>query len=252
MQRYQTEVELLNLAARGVDPNLSPNLNDFRFIVESLRNRKIVLLFKWFWKHSEVVNFSESFAEEIDPSDFEYYFIQLLKIIKKRESLHWLERINLFHVYGLSRLLDRRSSLKIIGDYSLTTTKNKTIKSLNDISAYNVFLMLNDAPINDSIAMIDLINTQTLLAEYGLYQLYYYGGISQLIDTLKLYIKSPKEVIIPQTLAGLFAAEPKSLLLGNKIRQRIYDEILYSLPNKVQLKLEKIDKRRGASFKITV
>jgi len=248
---YQPEVGLLGLASRGINMNLSPTIDDFQLIVESLKRKKMGVLFKWFWKHSDVVRFAEEFMREVGAENLNWYLYELTKITARKESLHWLERINLFHTYGLSRLIDKDSGLKIMRSFPFFARGTKLIASLSDLSACNVSLMLNDADSIESLHLLDLFSDRSLLAQYGLYQIYYYGGISELIDTLGKYVSSPKEVIVPQTIAGLFEAEPRSLLLADSVRDRIYDEILGLMPRKVLKTIEKMDKHREFSIKNT-
>lgn len=246
---YQPEVGLLGLASRGTEMNLYPTIDDFRLIVENLKQKKMVVLFKWFWKHSDVVRFAEDFVMEVGAENLDWYLHELTKITANRKSLHWLERINLFHTYGLSRLIDKDSGAKIMRSFPFFAKGTKRIASLSDLSACNVSLMLRKADSVESLGLLDSFSDRSLLAEYGLYQIYYYGGISELIDTLGQYVCSPKEVIIPQTIAGLFEAEPRSLLLSDSVRDRIYDEVLRVMPRKVLHTIEKMDKHHELSLK---
>jgi hypothetical protein len=237
------EVGLLRLAARGVDPNLAPKDEDFQWIVNNLKNHKPVILFKWFWRHEDVDLFSTKYMKDIEPENMEWYLQKLSKMIVKRKNLHWIERINLFHIYGLSRLVDKNLGLKIVKNFPFFQKKESSIISMSDLSACNVSLMLRDASAKDSIKLIDSIKNRSLLSDYGIYQIYYYEGISNLLDTLISYLSSSKQVIIPQTIAGLFEAEPHSLILSKIIKERIYDQLLHNFSQDIVSEIEKKDKK---------
>jgi len=66
-----------------------------------------------------------------------------------------------------------------------------------------------------------------------------------LLNMLKEYIDKPKEIIIPITIAGLFSAEPKSIILAENAREIIYDEILCKLPNDVKRIISGMDKGKS-------
>ena len=121
--------------------------------------------------------------------------------------------------------------------------KEKSIISISDLSACNVSLMLRDASAKDSIKLIHSIKNRSLLSDYGMYKIYYYEGISNLLDTLKAYLSSSKQVIIPQTIAGLFEAEPHSIILTKRIKERIYDELLQTFSQDIISAIEKKDKK---------
>ena len=103
--------------------------------------------------------------------------------------------------------------------------------------------MLKEASANDSIGLINSVKNRSLLADYGMYQIFYYKGIKNLLKMLKGYVSSPKQVIIPQTIAGLFELEPRSIILNKKIRERIYEDLLNSLSPNVKVKIAKLDKK---------
>lgn len=239
----QPELELLRLASRGVNTNLAPTESDFRYIVESIKSRKLVILFKWFWRHQDVDDFRDHFASEIDPHDLHFYINELLKILELQQDMHWIERINLFHIYGLSRLVQMDPDLVTENQLKLETLRKSEVRSLTDISEWNSILMIKNASSIDSLELLELIQKPDLLAEFGLYQLYYYQGLKILFRVLKDYLNTERNVIIPQTIAGLFQAEPKTLLLSNTFREQIYDEIILRLPCKVATKLERFDKK---------
>jgi len=240
----QPEIELLKLAAGGVDTNLSPSLEDFEEIVKNLSDKRLVILFKWFWKHSDVVNFAEHFIKKINANNLAWYLRELSKVIGRGVHVHWVERINLFHVYGLSRLFDKKAGLEIMESTFDYGERIKSIQTLSDISACNVSLILKEAGTIDSLKVIEAMSSPSLLSIFGLYQLFYYEGLPHLLNVLKEYVHTPKEVIIPQTIAGLFSAEPTSLIIAKAARDRIYDEILYYLPEKVVSMLAAIDKMK--------
>lgn len=237
------ELELLRLAARGIDVNLAPNEEDFQWIVNNLKNQKPVILFKWFWRHEDVNLFSKKYMKDIEAENLELYLQKLSKMLSKRKNLHWIERINLFHIYGLSRLVDKRLGLKIIEKLPFFQNKENSIISMSDLSACNVSLILKDASVKDSIKLISSIKNPSLLSDYGIYQIYYYEGISNLLDTLISYLSSSKQVIIPQTIAGLFEAEPHSIILSKIIKERIYDQLLHKFSQDVISEIEKKDKK---------
>lgn len=237
------ELELLRLAARGIDSNLTPNEEDFKWIVNNLKNQKPVILFKWFWRHEDVDLFSKKYMKDIEARDLERYLQKLSKMLLERKDIHWIERINLFHIYGLSRLVDKKLGLRIIESFPFFQKKESSILTMSDLSASNASLMLKDASAKDSIKLFSSIKNSSLLSDYGIYQIYYYKGISNLLDTLVSYLPSYKQVIIPQTIVGLFEAEPHSIVLSKMIKERIYDQLLHNLSQDVTSEIEKKDKK---------
>lgn len=242
---YNPELGLLRIASRGINLNLAPNVEDFNWIVSNLKGSKSVILFKWFWQHVDVDNFYRTFIKEIDAENLLSYIKSLQNILFNRKKLHWVEKVNLFHTYGLTRLFDdKKTSLEIVQNFPYFHKRNKNVNNLCDLSAYNVSLMLSDASAVDTINLFNLINDQNLLSDYGLYQIYYYKDISKLLEILKQYLKSSKQVIIPQTIAGIYKAEPKSILLSKKIKEKIHDEILHDLPENISIKLERLEYKK--------
>ncbi|MDL1969314.1 MAG: radical SAM protein [Deltaproteobacteria bacterium] len=110
--------------------------------------------------------------------------------------------------------------------------------------------MLRDASAKDSIKLIHSIKNRSLLSDYGMYKIYYYEGISNLLDTLKSYLSSSKQVIIPQTIAGLFEAEPHSIILTKRIKERIYDELLHAFSQDIISAIKKKTKHMSYRSRI--
>lgn len=244
----QAEIELLKLAAHGIDVNLAPSVTDFNNILANLKSRKLSVFFKWFWKHSDVHEFSQKYTNRINPDDISWYLSKLIEVTTHRNSLHWVERINLFHTFGLCRFFGNKRGLQIIESIPGIKRRMNKINSLSDLSASNVTLMLKESNTLDSIKLIDHIPDRSLLKVYSAYQVYYYGGFNNLLSVLRDYKNSPKQVIIPQTIAGLFLSEPTSIIIAKNSRERIYDEILNNMPQKVVHSLEKLDKKYAISI----
>lgn len=245
----QPEIGLLRLATKGVDTNLLPSEDDFVKITDSLKRRRLVILFRWFWRHGDVARLAEHLSRGVYSEGLEWYLTELSKIVITEEDLHWVERINLFHVYGLSRLFGKEAGVKLIEKFPYFSKTSRNVGSLADLSACNVALMLKEAEVTESIKVIDAVSDPSLLAQYGMYQIYYYKGMLELIDKLKEYASSPKQSIIPQTIAGIFEAEPHSLLLTRACREMIYDELIVPMPGAVAHKLETLDKRHDSNAK---
>lgn len=248
----QPEIELLKIAVHGIDTNLSPSKKDFQEIIDNIASKKVSILFKWFWRHSDVVEFSKFIQNNINQDNLNWYVNKLIEFTSHNRPLHWLERINLFHSFGLCRLIDntdQKKRLKTIEKVACVGRKDCQIKSLSDISAYNIALILKHADSSDSLEIFTKVNSSSLLSIYSAYQIYYYDGFENLLNFLQEYTDSPKQVIIPQTIAGLFLSEPSSVLLSKKSRERIYDDILGRMPKKVKTSLEKLDKKYEISIK---
>ena len=189
------ESTLLALARCGGAPKSSPTSEEFSTIVEKINSGQAQILFPWFWTHEDVREFRSKWASEIDPD-------LLIRIINdchgfcQGKSTHWIERINLFHLYGLLRMV--ALAPKDLTHLSLLSAE--LAPGLVAISARNTELIRRGTDATEAVKVMKILDNRKTSRMYAEYQLFYYGGIDKTIDVLSTYIGKNEETMIPPAL----------------------------------------------------
>ncbi|MCX6010306.1 MAG: hypothetical protein NTW48_09840, partial [Chloroflexi bacterium] len=82
--------------------------------------------------------------------------------------------------------------------------KQGQIRTLTDMSAYNVIAMLSFNDIEETTTILQKLKEYPrLLSVFARYQIYYYGGVEGVIETMKKYLSDQKIMMIPQSATAL-------------------------------------------------
>jgi len=236
LNNISSEDVLLTMSLKGYNIGLEPKTSDYENVARALKEGKVEILFGWFWTHDHVVNLQKSSFKDVSPDDIEKYLSELYRIIHKKDDLHWIERINLFHAFGLTRLSEQKRALKMIEDKFGYKGDSRKIVNLTDVSASNVSLMLKNANSIDALHLIDTLNDAKLMALFAKYQIYYYGSKVGVLNAMKGYVGTSKEALIPHTIASMISTQR----LLEQEKEYIYDNIIYDMPLKVRNRLMSI------------
>jgi hypothetical protein len=206
------ERTLLDLASEGVPFTRGADRKSMHHLVTSLRSRRPELYFPFFWTHADVDKLKKIFLSSISVDDVVWYLCALKEILGDRypHKLHWMERSNLYHIFGLLRLVgkaDRKVALEAIKDafgHRLITKP----KGIVDISAYSALAILEEREAREMKGFAEkLLETPRVLRFYGSYQVYYYGGLDNCVDSLAKYASYGNQIFIPQSILSLIAIQ---------------------------------------------
>lgn len=192
------EATLLALARNGGSPFEQPSPEDFQRLIENINNQQILVHIPWFWRHCFVSEFSVKHVERLDIDSLFGVIIDTEKKCANRE-LHWVEKVNLFHLYGLCRI----AGVEPPRDSVIYNPSDNNALSLSSLSAQNSRLIVNGADAKDAVRSIQYMKANGISRAFAEYQLFYYGGFEVLIDKLSEYVETPKESVIPTTLYAL-------------------------------------------------
>lgn len=204
------ERELLDLSLEGIHIPKESSSEVMRRIAKGLKSRKIDLYFPFFWTHSDVSKFHKSYIDKVPLDDLLWYLNELYRIVKDRypKGLHWIERINIYHVYGLIRLIgknDPKTAIRTIRK-TINFQKQTKEKSVFYISANSTLAILQERETKEmSDFLKELITVPAFLHFYGSYQIYYYDGFENCISRLEKYINTSNEIFIPQSMLSLIS-----------------------------------------------
>ena len=218
------EETMLTFARFGNAPKKQPDNSDFESVVSSINTAEPRIIFPWFWKHNDVLRFREQSINQIDQSNLAKIIFDTC-LIMNFENNHWIERVNLFHLFGVSRLFPKI-------DQELLRLQESTIKKVHSgligVSATNANLLAKDADAKDAIIVIQKLTAENLKQVYAEYQIYYYNGLDNLIRVLSSYIGTPKEVLIPATVNSIISCFrlPQSARALTLERQDLYENEL--------------------------
>ena len=215
------EATLLTFARFGSSPKKQPNSSDFKAVVSSINMAEPRIIFPWFWKHNDVLRFSEKFVSNIDKSKLTKIICETCNILNIEKS-HWIERVNLFHLFGVARLI------AIADEELLQLLENiKQVHSgLIGVSATNANLLAKNADTKDAMMVIRKLSAENLKHIFAEYQIYYYEGLGNLIQVLSGYIGTPKEVFIPATVNSIIS----SYNLSKELTNLLMDSLVAKLP----------------------
>ncbi len=218
------ESTLLVLSRCGGAPRSRPTSEDFSTIVEKINSGQAQIFFPWFWTHEDVREFRSNWASKID-SDLLIRIIDDCHGLCQGKSTHWIERINLFHLYGLSRMV----SLATKDSTHLSHISTELAPGLVAISAGNTQLIRGGATnTTEAMKVIKMLDDRKISRMYAEYQLFYYGGIEKTIDALSTYIGKNEETMIPTAIVALTRTFDISERMSQAITERLVSQLLNS------------------------
>ena len=193
--------------------------DDFKDLVAKIKQRHQVILFKSYWNHEVVKILSSRYINCLDDDDLGWYIRFLMSMIEKRTNTHWIERINLFHSFGLTARKNPELMTRIIAEQYLPRCKGN-INNFVDYSAINM-MSLSENPKFTPLAITQMLmeNVQ-LMQGIGNYNINYYNNVIELSKILTEYIGTKKEVIVPQTIASVM-----SVMIGTEYDEEEIDSV---------------------------
>lgn len=192
------ESSVLALARCGGAPFSQPNEIDLARLIDDINNRRIKIHIPWFWRHTVVSEFSLKYVNSLDTDALMDVVSQTEGKCLKRD-VHWLEKVNLFHLYGLCRLKGTEPKFS----KNISESASQQSLALSHLSAKNSELLVKGADAKDAIYCIDHMKSRKMIRIFAEYQLYYYGGIRAVMEKLEQYVGTSKESIVPTTVFAL-------------------------------------------------
>ena len=231
------EIRALKLIRHGAQtPRKKPVESDFIRMVSDINNGKPQIIFSWFWHHDDVKLFSDNYLSKIDQDMFYKLLDETLSIVNISEA-HWIEKVNLFHLFGLSKYVRNKDIQELQNTYQ---TRNNY--GLVSISALTSKYLSKEAESKDANKIMNAFEKSTAIQFYAEYQLYYYGGLENLIQKLKQYIGTPKEILIPTTLYSINSTFGSDQFNNAKINENIIDYLPKSTRSLLNKKLKVVNK----------
>ena len=186
---YSPEAHLLYLYSEGVPQHNSPTEEDMINLVSGLKNKKMSIYFPQYWRHDDVITFKSKFSNDIYADDLIHYLSKVNNLLLARndEDIHWIEKINIFHFYGLMRIFGVRDKIQSLTFINKFIDQSKyRIKSLINISAINAKSVLEERDSKDIIEVFsEFENNPYLIRDFGIYQIYYYKNIYNCINEIR-------------------------------------------------------------------
>ncbi len=212
-------------------------------IIDALSGRRAVILFNWFWTHQDVWEFYNAHGTKILADDVAWYVGMLARCVQldsqKKIKASWVERINMFHAFGLLRLVDDRYAAEMLRRVFSFGAADGIIHDLVEMSGWNALSMLEGGDYPMPMLMA-LKSNPTVLTSFAEYQIYYYGGYENLLTTIKSYLSQDKRVMVPQSAAALLSWLNRCG--ARREIDQIYGELLDPLPEQVRVIVEQLGK----------
>ena len=115
MEDYTPENQLLYYYCEGVPRHESVSTEEkVRRIHEYVSAKKVGIYFPEFWNHEEVRELKILPSGLFDVDNLIAVTTKLWKVVfyRDEDSVHWVERINLFHLFGLLRIYGKAAPAK--------------------------------------------------------------------------------------------------------------------------------------------
>jgi len=105
--KFSPETRLLDLFYKGVPIPGRITINNMKKLVCGTNNSRLEIYFSCYWKHESVLELKNKYSNKMDLGKIIDYINNVHFVINERKNreTHWIERINLFHFYGLLRIL---------------------------------------------------------------------------------------------------------------------------------------------------
>lgn len=227
------EVAALKLARCGAEPpHNRPSIKVFQNVITAINTGDPRIIFPWFWRHDEVSTFREKYSSQIDQYQLFKLIYEIAKIMDSSDP-HWSERVNLFHLFGVSRLFEETDK-KVL---NIQETYRKEFRyGLVAVSALNANYLSKRSDSKDAFHIINSLRESNLVKSYAEYQLYYYNGFNNFIDSLEKYLGTFKEIMIPPSVWSI----EKTFKLDSRHQEELHDKVIMRLPeNARKIVLEK-------------
>jgi hypothetical protein len=219
------EATIFALARVGGAPFEAPTRQEMAYIVQEINPRIIKIHFPWLWKHEVVQAFSNYFAPQIDIAALSFVIQETEKRCLNRE-LHWIEKINLFRLYGLHRIIGSPISVETLR----LIQKNQTNLSFPLISARNSYSIVNQTNKDEWARSIYAIKTRNTTRAVAEFQLYYYTNMEKLIEQMRQMANTHRESIIPIIFFSIY----NTFNIDAKTNELIQDKILTRFPSEIR------------------
>ena len=238
------ERELLDLAAEGIRFPTDSSPAEMKKLAEGLRQRRADLYFPFFWTHGDVYLLQQKYLKNVSLDDILWYIDELFRIVGNRypDRLHWMERSNIYHTFGLIRLFgkaDRKTSIRAVQKAIDFQNRSKS-KSIVEISAHSTLAFLQERDAEGMKSFIEeLISVPNILRFYGSYQIYYYGGFENCVTRLENYNQTSNEIFIPQSMLSLLSIRSHINWLAKSnaesiVRERLFDALRPNAKNLIE------------------
>lgn len=244
---YTPETQLLYYYCEGIPRHTSVSHLDMGKIIDGLNDRRLLIYFPVFWNHDEVREFKNKFSTLINPENLFFVGSKLFKLLSIRDKrcVHWIERINLFHMYGLIRIygyMFKTNALSFLN--SVYTEQSKSIKNdFSIVSAINAKSVLENRDAKDETEFFELVQKNLyLVRDYGNYQMFYYGGIIKCIHELQANLNEQKKVPVPSSVLSLLVSCDLHYGIDTDLKTKVYDELYSLMPEKTKFKIDQIYK----------
>lgn len=213
---------------------------DLEEIVDKIKKRQEVVLFKSYWNHEGVTKLSNKYLNRFSDDDLFWYVDFLLEMIERRTQTHWVERINIFHSFGLAARKNPDLMRGAILDKYIPRCSSK-INNFVDYSAKNMMCMANGG-YDESIQIIEQMSENVnLMKGIGQYNIKYYTDILSLANKMEAYLRMDRGVIVPQTVASVMAVMANTEYDDEEIDA--INDVLHRLHKKIQIKINGLLKK---------
>lgn len=220
---------LLKVSIMGENAFAQPEDKDYLSVVERINSGRPGILFGSFWDHEHVKTFFMNYGSRLEPDSLVRYIYEVREFMGRGgRRVAWVEQVNLFHLIGLVRMLGGKDGAGELERMRLAGS-DLVMSTIEEVSAGNIYSMLKEFSVKDAVERVHLFATRDLLQQYALYQIYYYNGVEHLFDVLSSYKDSEKVVVIPATIAGVYALPSHILKLGKLLEEKMLDEVLAPL-----------------------
>lgn len=244
---YLPETQLLNYYCEGIPRHTNISPEDTKKIFDGIREKCMRIYFPIFWNHNEVSQLKRHNCSDIETDKLIAVTNKLSDLILSRDEdcVHWIERINIFHLFGLIRIYGsviRDKSVQFLR--SICSDMVKDSNAFFMVSAINAKSVLEFRDPKDERDFFDLSEKYPfIIRDFGNYQVFYYGGLQACIDELSQDLYKQNKVPIPSSVLSLLYICDLHFPNDVNIKTRIYDELYSLLPSKSKMTIDKFYNR---------
>jgi len=247
-QDYTPESQLLYYYSEGVPRHAQALSEDAARLCSGIRNRKLHIYFPFFWNHDDVLALKMSRSVDFDPEKLLFVAERIAELVLSREQdhIHWIERINLFHMFGLVRIYGKRipaRSLAFLRPIGQMVPKSRT-NSLFLVSAINAQSVIENRDPKDETEFFSIAEAEpSVVRDFGNYQIFYHGGIRKCIDELRSDLKACGKVPVPGSVLSLLLACDLRHGRDEDLKPMVYDALYSGLPEKTKTAIDRLYKQ---------
>lgn len=254
INKYSAEAHLLYLYFEGVPQHKQITEDDMRDLVDGLKKHRLKLYFSQYWDHQAVRQFKNKFATHINQDDVFYYLNKVGDLFQSRNesNIHWIEKINFFHFFGLLRIIgnkDRTSSGSYLNNFIKQREGKK--KSLIDISALNTKCVIEERDAKDTVEIFNQIEQDpNLIRDFGHYQVFYHNGIYNCVNEFSFDMQKKGKVPIAHSVLALIVICDLYFKNEPELKEFIMDKLYYPLNESVKNKIDESSKKAYKFFSL--